>query len=85
MVLLFYASDFKDSRTILLWQSNFMSSCQGCHFHISKNMTTMNFQCHVAKISPELGGAALLIIFSQSIISLRKVKNPVLYLQNGKT
>lgn len=49
-----------------------------------KNMTTMNFQCHIAKISTELG-AILLIIFSPSIISLRKVKNPMLYLQNGKT
>lgn len=46
-----------------------------------------NYELSVSrcKNKPKAWGAALLIIFSQSIISLRKVKNPVLYLQNGKT
>lgn len=77
LAFLLHASDFKDSWTVLFQQSNFLSACLYARIVTSmffKNtMMNMNFQCQVAKARAGLGAG-----FPQSIISLRKVRNPVI-------
>jgi len=59
LALLLHASDFKDSWTVLLQQSNFLSTCLYARavtlIYFKNVMMNMNIQCQVAKTRAGLG------------------------------